>query len=428
LYAIEKSFKRFSSIKASGVDMAKTIEDLNAEQTQIIKEAFKNNFERLPLSDRVLSQKIRKLPTGLSENSEYQPNNPYKECILSYFDSLICLNNQTYAYSDYATLKLRLLNNVLKELWVIQARKGETFKLFKNFETYEKVLFQSNPEYRDHYIHQFDVFLLGYYFLNEILVSDTEISEIFKPYPQRKPNLTWMLTSTFHDIGYPIEKIDEWFASFLNTFLRVETAIPIEIEKILSPVFFDYLRYLSEEHYNQTSEPMTVSGTCYLRDWRFHSVLVNNLRMKKDHGIVSSLLLIHSLFTQEHFSNFHDWFFESFEPDIMPACHAIAIHHLKIDFERISLKKSPFAFLLVLCDSIQDWQRSIDGENPSELKDITISFSETPEIKIDLDLSLNYDKYKWKYDELDELKKRLNTDNLIKITIKQSNGNREWSL
>ncbi len=186
-----------------------------------------------------------------------------------------------------------------------------------------------------------------------------------------------MLASTFHDIGYPIEKIDNWFSAFLSNFLRQQTAYPIEIEEILSSIFFDYLNFLSEEHYNLTKESIAVSGTCYLRDWKFHNILLNNLKLKKDHRIVSSLRLIHSLFTQENIRNFNQWFFDIFEPDIIPACQAISIHNLKIDYEVISLRQSPFAFLLVLCDSVQDWDRSVSQQDPSELVDIELRFSET---------------------------------------------------
>ena len=187
---------------------------------------------------------------------------------------------------------------------------------------------------------------------------------------------------------------------FLTHFLKLKQHIQLRLREF-SPVFFDYLRYLSEEHFNQTKEPMAVSGQCYLRDWKFHNVLLNNLKLNKDHGIVSSLLLIHGLFTQERILNFNDWLFDTFEPDIIPACHAIAIHNLKIDYERISLSQSPFAFLLILCDNIQDWERSVVGEDHSELIDIEVELAgEVPSIEIIL--RINSEK---KFGELDKLKK-----------------------
>jgi DNA-binding transcriptional regulator YiaG len=383
----------------------------------MMEQRIRNNIERLPISDRVILSRIFQLP------ADNLAVNPYRSAILRFFDDLTG-KYEIGENCEYIDVKLHSLKIGLEELWVFQARKGETFKLFQNFESFEKILFQSNPDYRGHYVHQFDVFLLGYYILNRILETDTEISKKFKPSAERNPNLTWMLASTFHDIGYPIEKIDEWFSSFLNTFLRVKTAYPIEIERILTPVFFDYLRYLSEEHYNQTKEPMAVSGQCYLRDWKFHNILLDNLKLKKDHGIISSLLLIHSLFTQEKIRNFNEWLFETFEPEIIPACHAISIHNLKIDYEKISLSQSPFAFLLVLCDTIQDWERSVAGKDHSELKYIEVGFSDiTPTIEFALQINSVR-----KFDELDELQKRLSADKLVEIRIRQENGNRFWRI
>ena len=123
---------------------------------------------QLSISDKVVLSKIMQLPTG------DQTINPYRRAISKFFDTL----SGTYGIGknrEYSEAKLRSLNSGLKELWVLEARKGETFKLFQNFESFEKILFQSNPEYRGHYIHQFDVFLLGYYILNRILESDTEV-------------------------------------------------------------------------------------------------------------------------------------------------------------------------------------------------------------------------------------------------------------
>jgi hypothetical protein len=210
----------------------------------------------------------------------------------------------------------------------------------------------------------------------------------------------------------------------LSNFLRSQTSYPIEIEKILSPVFFDYLKFLSEEHYNLTKEAIAVSGQCYFRDWKFHNILLNNLKLKKDHGIVSSLLLIHSLLTQENIRDFEQWFHDTFIDDIIPACHAISIHNLKIDYEKISLQKSPFAFLLILCDSVQDWERSVSQQDSSELIDIQLAFT-TNFPNLIIELKINSEK---KYQELDLLRERLSSDNLMRIQIKEKGTDKEWLL
>lgn len=288
------------------------------------------------------------------------------------------------------------------------------------------MLFQSNSDYRGHYVHQFDVFLLGYYILNTIRQSNKPVASTF----HGNPNLTWMLASTFHDMGYPIQQIDEWFSSFLKTFLKIDTVYQIEIEKIVTPVFYDYLKFISEEHYNLTTEPIAISGQCFVRDWVFHSILQTNLR-RKNHGVISSLLLIHSLFTKEKTVRSNIWFLNAFPRDVLPACHAIALHALPSqDLDTIggiSLSKCPYAFLLVLCDTIQDWQRSLGKTDYSELYDIDFDMSGIVPV-LTISLKINEEAFDKKDGELKALEKNLKTDGLIKIIIKQTNGKGEWKL
>jgi len=120
------------------------------------------------------------------------------------------------------------------------------------------------------------------------------------------------------------------------------------------------------------------------------------------------------------------WFQNTFPCEILPACHAIALHSLEVDDEiaRISLSKCPYAFLLVLCDTIQDWQRSLGGTDYSELMAIDVSFSgNIPVIKCDLQINM-----KKKIEELDKLGNKLETDGLMLVEIKQTNGNKTWRL
>lgn len=370
-----------------------------------------NNLNRLPISDRVVLQKTWELQTA----------NPYDSTIRRILPTLI-RKWGVAGKEKYAEVKLRSMKEALEELWV-KAQKEETFKIFLDFETFEKILFQSSIDYRGHYVHQFDVFLLGYYILNKILETDNPTAQKYTT--SSNPNFTWMLAATFHDMGYPIEQIDTWFSAFLKTFLKVDAVYPIEIEKILTPVFFDYLTYISEKHYSLTIEPIAPSGHSPIRDWKFHSILQTNLR-KKNHGVVSSLLLIHSFLTQEKIARSRHWFLNTFPCEILPACHAIALHSLEFEGEEseISLSRCPYAFLLVLCDALQDWQRSLGATDYSELRAIDFSFSgDIPAIKCDL--QINMDK---KIEEMNKLENKLKTDGLMLVEIKQTNGNKIWRL
>ena len=371
-------------------------------------------LQSVPISDRII----------LTKAWDVETHNLYNQTIREILPTLIEALEKA-GKENYAEVKLKSLRSVIKKLWV-DAQKEETFTILLDFEAFEKMLFQSNSDYRGHYVHQFDVFLLGYYILNTILESRKPAASIFNG----NSNLTWMLASTFHDMGYPIQQIDQWFSSFLGTFLKIDTVYQIEIEKIVTPVFYDYLKFISEEHYNLTTEPIAISGQSPTKDWVFHSILQTNLR-KKNHGVISSLLLIHSLFTKEKTVRSNNWFLNAFPRDVLPACHAIALHALpQPDLDAIggiSLSKCPYAFLLALCDAIQDWQRSLGKTDYSELEGIDFDMSGIVPV---LTFNINIDTVAFadKARELTALEKNLKTDGLLNVVIKQSNGNGEWKL
>lgn len=379
----------------------------NTEDYSDMRQIMEANLARMPTSDRVVLSKIWTLDT----------ENPYKEEILGILSTLTSRWGMA-SDEEYGEVKLETVRNAVEGLWT-RAQKVETSKMFLDFESFEKVLFQSSNEYRGHYAHQFDVFLLGYYILNRILETDAPAAEKLKT--STNPNFTWMLAATFHDMGYPIQQIDEWFSAFLKTFLKIDSTYSIEIERILTPVFFDYLKFISEEHYNLLTEAIAPSSVSPVKDWAFHSHLQEELR-RKDHGVVSSLLLIHSILTQEKIAKSPDWFFSTFPKEILPACHAIALHNLQ-DVPK-NFGKCPYAYLLVLCDSIQDWQRSLGGTDYSELEAITVDFSDRiPVIKADLLINDTE-----KVGELNKLSRGLKTDGLIRVEIKQTNGDGRWTM
>lgn len=345
-----------------------------------------------------------------------QPTTGYTDALRSYFERALDHGANTQH-------RVSEIKKVLKEFWVVQAEKRRTFKIFEDFATFEELLFQ-RKDYRAHFAHQFNVFLLGYYILNKLRQNHRRTANVFTE-GSGNPNFTWMLSATFHDMGYPIEQLDYWFQKFLKMFLKVDIQYQIKLEEVLTPLFFEYAKYLSEEHFNRRTGGGSHAVPLSLRiDWKFHNILLTRLR-KKDHGVISALLLMHSLLTQEDIKRFSrdDWIWlqGTFPKEILPACHAIATHHL--EEIKISQKQYPYAFLLILCDVLQDWGRSIGQSDYSELADINIDCSKrNPEIACVL--RINNEK---KLKELDGLKKRLHADT-YKVVIEQEDTRRKWEI
>lgn len=108
----------------------------------------------------------------------------------------------------------------------------------------------------------------------------------------------------------------------------------------------------------------------------------------------------------------------NFRINHLPACHAIATHDLPSI--RVRFGKHPFAFLLVLCDEIQDWGRSPsskDTQNTIYLRDIEVLSSQPPEIRFRVKTS------KKRREKLgNTLKERLYADERIKVSITNMSG------
>ena len=92
----------------------------------------------------------------------------------------------------------------------------ELVTVIRKFLDLEEILY-SIPRYRDHFFHQVKVFLLGFCIINELNSRKLVIGKIFD---KKNGMKIWFLTSVFHDIGYPFEKINFWLNSYFESVLR----------------------------------------------------------------------------------------------------------------------------------------------------------------------------------------------------------------
>jgi len=337
------------------------------------------------LTDMLLEKKVNSL--------ERKPR--YHDTVLSYFSTLRKLEHYSIENRYKAVL------DSISDLWVNSDKNPSIFRTSKDFEP----ILQRIPNYRDHFIHSFNVFLLGYYIINELGV--TRHNEYFKSHDV---NLTWMLTATFHDIAYPLQQMESWLNEILDTFLGVNPDFQLKISEIIPPVYVDFMRLISRQHKQPIQGPIEAE-TFRSMDWTFYNELNSNL-VKKDHGVLGALMLAHLLAIREGFAGeSQSW---NFLYNHLPACHAIGLHHLSAVTASFALH--PFAFLLVLCDELQDWGRPSKQTNrrPLHLEDVHISESDRP--KIEFAVKASEDKEK----ELrNALIPRLRTGGRIDVSIRK---------
>jgi hypothetical protein len=202
----------------------------------------------------------------------------------------------------------------------------------------EPVLHVLKPFYRDHFFHALEVCFLGHVLLetklDENLYLWNLVAENLSQKPDKSPHTkndvlkVWYLAALLHDIGYAMDVLNG-SRDYLNFF---------EHSKALSNLgksFEQAIVNLSKE------EEMQELG-----------IDINTVtKIERDHGVIGALH-VHSLIrkiAQEDRNVCID--------EYIPVFQAIALHNLRGCKEKISFSKQPLAFLLTLCDQLQEWRR-----------------------------------------------------------------------
>lgn len=120
----------------------------------------------------------------------------------------------------------------------------------------------------------------------------------------------------------------------------------------------------------------------------------------------------------------------------VPACHAICLHNLEtitVEFERY-----PLAFLLILCDELQDWgrhvSRSHEHQQAIKLVDIDVNMSMTHGSRFVFKIHAVVDASQERIETLNgTLKKRLKhpdeiEDRRMELLIENTKGHEVYSL
>jgi hypothetical protein len=341
-------------------------------------------------SDEILKDLINSIPE--------QPR--YMDVIESYYDM--------FGEQDLSSSSDKY-ENVLASITKLWVNSEKNPSLFKDTKDFEPILLSKQQPYRDHFVHSFNVFLLGYYLVNKLSYMFPE-----KRYFGREGhdyNLTWMLTATFHDVAYPVQETESWLNLLFDKFFGVNPNFSVNISQILPAIYVDFMRMLS--YYQQDPKQSVLNDNAFqFMDWSFYDELGSGL-FRKDHGVLSALMLCHRMAIREGFlvektTGKGRW---DFLYNHLPAGHAIGVHTASTS---VSFAKHPFAFLLVLCDEIQDWGRPSNKDNDDviELRDISIDGSEIPTIGFEILASENR-----RVRLANVLEKRLAKDNSINIEI-----------
>lgn len=270
--------------------------------------------------------------------------------------------------------------------------------MLKSYEENAAVLIDRQ---RDHYIHSVNVFLLGLC----IYAGNAEFRSVFdqkimdkKEYPfsydtkNEEFFYRWGLASLFHDVGYPVEIVGRQ----INKFIDFATDVggkekPVNVQ--LSFENFEEINRISEiipkrnftkcyyDHY-EDSIRIDMLKPVDLLAHKLHTSLGVDLKDTKfalddfvnvmarfgfiDHGYYSSIIVLKWYGYLIQSANYKP---EYFYWPVLDSAGAILLHNcyknmmMKKPFNLGALSPStyPIAFLLILCDELQEWNRKAYG-------------------------------------------------------------------
>lgn len=250
----------------------------------------------------------------------------------------------------------------------------------------EPALHSLKPYYRDHFLHSLQVSFLGHllletkidnsHFLWQIVAKKLKI-----PVEKKKVLQLWYLAALLHDIGYTMDML-------------------LSSRKHLG--FFKHAQNINELNNNidQSIKKLSSIGGISFS---------NNDNIGCDHGIVGAIHLDSLIQQISKEENIDIQFYNA-------SIKAIALHNLRNHRYKLKFSEEPIAFILAICDQIQEWRRSQlpfstapnvlltgfnkvgNDQNQNEgLKNVNVNISTSRHENGDLDLELNSDNKKLEF-------------------------------
>lgn len=294
------------------------------------------------------------------------------------FDNLNRKSRQAKAHS--------IMKNILEH-----NEKKFMLKFLLELADIEPVIQELQEKIRDHVVHSLLVYITGIY-INEKMMP--KIGKKIHPFPLK-------IACLLHDISYPIEiarNIIDSYSCNINKILADMPSTHHNISININPN--NIIKLQKVDKFGNQLESFKLIKECFVK-WglkidpkkEYYSVFKTG---KVCHGMLSSLsilFLIDQMYQLNNrwrksedkiikdgyrYNNFNE---KHFNDDIVHACSALFLHNFNEKIfigNKINPRLAPEAFLLKLCDSLQEWQRpnidSVDGER-AESFDIDVENS-----------------------------------------------------
>ena len=312
-----------------------------------------------------------------------------------------------YPYANTNT-KNKLICDLMKDLWP-EKTADILFPVFKKFE-----VFLTGAGKRGHFVHQFEVYLLGLNLILTIKEKKGDINILFGEIAEELIYQTWLLTATAHDFGYPLQEAISITEHLSEQYEQLEMH---DISKSYRNIQEDKNLILNEiQQLEIHEEPEIVVDvqqeiiealkfTLNLSEERVREI-TEVLIGENKHGYISAIILCRTLMKKLLETTGHNIEETKKKPlyhSMLKAIGAIAVHDLpkkeenqaitKAIVENISFNRNPYAFLLFIIDNIQDWSRDLIGSDFYPLYSLEKFSAIASNIELEYVLRLSIDKW-----------------------------------
>ena len=384
-------------------------------------------YKGVHMSDNNLGKYIDDFFNDLELYDDKYNGHNYKGLLKAGIDVFLENENTYNAYEIYQTFfMIYQITSENKSEKVtdesIVSEPNTLLDLVKIMKKYEENTGDLIEKQRDHFIHSVNVFLLGLavYSQNKNYRAAFEAYIFHSPYEKfyrfderlshEEFLYRWGVAALFHDIGYPVEIIGKQLNKFMNDGVKsisssyaADTAIDFkdfnEFNTIIKkdPNFADeFTKNYPEAKFLNLFKPTDIMAQKIATD--FSSVDVNMVAKHLDdfvnimgengfidHGFFSSILVLNSYgYLIQKYAKNHDFFFYP----IVDSATAILLHNYyrnvlqKKPFNLPALhpRQSPLAYLLILCDELQEWNRQpfgIKDKKRSHVNDLNLIIDDT---------------------------------------------------
>jgi hypothetical protein len=177
---------------------------------------------------------------------------------------------------------------------------------------FEPLLQQFSKRYREHFVHQFQVFLLGTIIFDK--VCDSCFSDLNKDEVE-KIMQNWLLASSIHDLTYPLQEYDKWSSDFFVKQLNINEPLSfLELSNIyVEKRFANRVEYII----SQLKDSWSISSGQVNKVFNaIRNFIYYEIANKKNHGLMSASYLLKTLEYQD----------QDIINIFLPAATAMALH------------------------------------------------------------------------------------------------------